>query len=275
MRIVIPMAGKGERFLKHGYKDPKHLIKVGKDYMIKQALDKFPGEQDIVFIVNRTHLRKTQIKNVLTELSPKAKIIPINYRKRGPVWAVIRALSLDPNYIPDEKPILVSYCDFGVEWDYGKFIETLRNSKCDGCVVSYLGFHPHLLDREKRYAGMTVNNKNWVTAIKEKYSFTENLMDSHQSAGSYYFRQGILLKKYAKMLLRLGKSVNGEYYVSQLYELMIKDGLRVLAYPVSYFLQWGTPEDLEHYKYWHNVFGSKNYFDLLSRLLGTQKIRRY
>ena len=50
-------------------------------------------------------------------------------------------------------------------------------------------------------------------------------------------------------------SLNGEYYASLVYNLLVKDKLKVFVYDkVPHFLQWGTPEDLEEYKYWVEIF---------------------
>ena len=30
-------------------------------------------------------------------------------------------------------------------WDYNDFEEFVQQTECDGCVVCYTGFHPHML----------------------------------------------------------------------------------------------------------------------------------
>ena len=48
--------------------------------------------------------------------------------------------------------------------------------------------------------------------------------------------------------------VGEEYYVSMPYKLMIEDGLNILVYELNYFMQWGTPQDLQDYLYWSSIF---------------------
>ena len=57
--------------------------------------------------------------------------------------------------------------------------------------------------------------------------------------------------------------VNGEYYVSMVYKPMIKVGLNIQVYIIKQYMQWGTPEDLEDYKYWSKNFNLifANYID--------------
>jgi hypothetical protein len=49
--------------------------------------------------------------------------------------------------------------------------------------------------------------------------------------------------------------LNGEYYISLVYNLMLRDGLPVLVYDkIPHFCQWGTPEDMEEYNNWSTIF---------------------
>ena len=66
-----------------------------------------------------------------------------------------------------EMPTIVNYCDFSWRWNYKDFEDTVLNNQCDGCVISYKGFHPHLIG-ENLYASMSHRN-NWMEEIQEKY----------------------------------------------------------------------------------------------------------
>ena len=52
MKIIIPMSGIGNRFLKAGYKDIKPLIEVDGKTIVEHAIDIFPQEEDFIFICN-------------------------------------------------------------------------------------------------------------------------------------------------------------------------------------------------------------------------------
>ena len=49
-------------------------------------------------------------------------------------------------------------------------------------------------------------------------------------------------------------NINGEYYVSLVYNLMIKDGLYNTVYEVPNMLQWGTPLDVKMYQQWSDYY---------------------
>ncbi|HNI25561.1 MAG TPA: hypothetical protein PLJ29_04325, partial [Leptospiraceae bacterium] len=61
---------------------------------------------------------------------------------------------------------------------------------------------------------------------------------------TYYSRSGAVMKKYFDLTMQKDISLNGEYYASVVYNLLVQDGLRVRIFEISHMLQWGTPENL-------------------------------
>ena len=111
----------------------------------------------------------------------------------------------------------------------------LQEHKPDGCVPAYRGFHPHSLGRTN-YAFMRVEN-GWMQEIQEKKPFTENKMDEFASSGTYYFSEGRLMKHFFAELVAKDESVNGEFYCSVAYNLMVEAGLLVSVYELQHFMQ--------------------------------------
>lgn len=251
MKIIIPMSGTGSRFLRAGYTDPKPLIRVNYRPIIEHVVNLFPGDDEFVFICRREHLQHTNMRSILLSLKPRATIVEIEGSKLGPVYAVSQAFE----HIRDDEQVIVNYCDFFMDWDYGDFKRSVMENKCAGAVVAYKGFHPHLLHADNFYASMRVDDRNMMLEIKEKHSFTEEKMDSPQSVGTYYFAKGSYVKKYFTELMEKKVTYGEEYYVSLVYNLLKEDGLDIFVYDkVPYFLQWGTPEDLREYQYWSEIF---------------------
>jgi NDP-sugar pyrophosphorylase family protein len=248
MHIVIPMSGIGKRFLDADYTDPKPLIQVEGRPIIAHVVDMFPGETKFTFICNEEHLKNTKMREVLTKLVPNANIISIEPHKKGPVYAVSKIYDL----IGDEEEVIVNYCDFGKNWDYDAFLKDIRSNKADGAISAYRGFHPHMLGTIN-YAFMR-EKENWMLEIQEKKPFTENRMAEYASDGTYYFRTGAILKKYFNLTMKEDISVNGEYYVSVVYNLLLRDSLKVRIFEIKHMLQWGTPGELEEYLYWSEIF---------------------
>lgn len=272
MKLVIPMSGSGSRFVAAGYSSLKPLIQVEGRPLISHVLDMFPGEEDVVFICNEEHLSTTDIISVLKTLKPKGTIITVPGKQKGPVAALTHAFK----EIADDEDVMVSYCDFTQDWDYASFKDSTKNGQFAGAVPAYTGFHPHLL-RKNLYAGIIADENNVMLNIQEKHCFTENPEDSYHSSGVYYFSSGKLLKRYATELIESNIHLNGEYYASMVYPMLLRDTLPVAVPKIHTFMQWGTPEDLEEYEAWsrliHAELGKeKPYTDIPSSREGLVKI---
>lgn len=248
MKIIIPMSGIGKRFVEAGYKEPKPLIIVEDKTIIEHIVNLFPGEKDFVFICNDQHLRETNMREILNKIVPNCKIYEVSVKNRkGPVDAVMQIADREIN---DDDEIIVSYCDYGTVWDYEKFKIEIKD--VDGAIPCYIGFHPHMLGGDN-YAFVKEENKNFI-AIQEKKPFTNDKMKEYASNGTYYFKSGKILKKYFQELIDKNISVNNEFYVSMVYNLMKEDGLNIGVFEIEKMLQWGTPKDLEEYLVWSNYF---------------------
>jgi NDP-sugar pyrophosphorylase family protein len=248
MQIVIPMSGFGQRFIDAGYKDPKPLIEIDGKPIIEHVVNLFPGEENFLFICNSDHLANTNMREILKRIAPQGKIFEIAPHKKGPVYAVSQIF----DEIDNEQEIIVNYCDFSTYWDYPDFLKHTRDRKADGAIPSYKGYHPHMLGTTN-YAFMR-DKEQWMLEIKEKEPFTNNRMQEYASNGTYYFKSGGIVKKYFNALMDQDINLKGEYYVSLIYNLLVKDNLKVSIYEIQHMLQWGTPADVEEYNMWSNLF---------------------
>jgi len=248
MQIVIPMSGEGRRFLDAGYLTPKPLIVVDDKSIIEHIVGLFPGESRFTFICNRDHLAQTGMQTLLRSIAPGCEVVSISPHKKGPVFAVAQAF----DRIDDDEEVIVNYCDFSKHWDYGDFLKHTRSRNADGAVCAYRGFHPHMLG-STNYAFMREKDQ-WMLEIKEKEPFTTNRMQEFASDGTYYFKKGAYVKKYFLQLMEKNIHINGEYYVSLVYNLLREDNLRVSIYEIQHMLQWGTPGDLDEYQRWSRYF---------------------
>ncbi len=248
MKIVIPMAGTGQRFTDKGYITPKPLIKVDDKPFIEHVVKLFPNEENFIFICNSIHIQETNLEEVLNRIAPKCQIVKISPHKKGPVYSVCQVEDM----IDDDEEIIVNYCDFGTYWNYSDFLSRTRKQNSDGAIPAYKGFHPHMLGKIN-YAFMREKDRMLIE-IREKLPFTNNRMNEFASNGTYYFKKGKYIKKYFNQLMKENINFNGEYYVSMVYNLLVQDNLSVSVYEIQHMLQWGTPEELEEYKYWSDYF---------------------
>jgi NDP-sugar pyrophosphorylase family protein len=191
------------------------------------------------------------MREILVSISPNCKIYSVpNENRRGPVDAVAQIF----DYIDDKSEIIVSYCDYGTHWDYLGFLDDIANKGSDGAIACYTGFHPHMLGSDN-YAFVKMDGDKAVE-VQEKKPFTNDKMSELASNGTYYFKSGKILKHYFQKLIDFDISLNNEYYVSLVYNLLIEDGLLVTTFLIENMLQWGTPYDLENYKAWSEYFSN-------------------
>lgn len=248
MTIIIPMSGRGQRFIDKGYKEPKPLILMEGKPIIEHVVDMFSQKDRFIFICANDHLENTEMRSILKRIAPHGEIIGIEPHKLGPIHAVRQVYKL----ISDDEEIIVNYCDFGCYWDYEDFLEHTRTRGADGAIPAYKGFHPHMLGTTN-YAFMRDENQ-WMLEIQEKKPFTENRMNEYASSGTYYFRTGEIMKRHMDLTIERNIALNGEFYVSVVYNLLIESGLKVSIYEIQHMLQWGTPEDVEEYRYHSEYF---------------------
>ncbi len=262
MQIVVPMSGFGERFRRAGYTVPKPLIEIEGKPIVAHVVDLFPGETDFVFVCNRDHLDDPAfaMAEQLMRYCPTGRIVGIAAHKLGPVNAVMQALdALDP-----AQPTIVNYCDFTAVWDYAAFKRDVAESRCDGAIPCYTGFHPHMTGSTNyayvRTETMAANNgrtRQKVLAIQEKQPYTDQPMSEYASSGTYYFSSAAKMADcFERCMARPELALNGEYYASLAYRPLLEDGGLVTVYELDHFMQWGTPEDLAEYRYWSQAFRS-------------------
>jgi NDP-sugar pyrophosphorylase family protein len=264
MKIIIPMAGTGQRFVEAGYTVLKPFIKAGGRMIIDHILDMFDRKNDeFFFVVNGDTARDPWAMQVLNDAVRKKTIYSCPMNSAGPVFSMFNAHKRDdPNLTPlfddidDEEEVIVTYCDNPYLWDYPRFLQYVDTHAVEGVILSHKGFHPHRLG-STYMAYMKINNSAGdlrVQEIKEKEPYTQHPMREHASTGTYYFRKGHYIKRYFEQLIIQGMShSNGEFYVTLVYNLMIQDGMYVTAYPSNHVAVFGTPAELENFNAWQKI----------------------
>jgi len=109
----------------------------------------------------------------------------------------------------------------------------------------------------------------WVQDIQEKQPFTANRMQEYASSGTYYFSSGQLMLSAFKETIKNQLSLGGEFYVSLAYKSLLTKKLPVAIFPIKYFMQWGTPEDLREYEEWSKIFQKLLKFNINTKKYGS------
>ncbi|MFA5138753.1 MAG: NTP transferase domain-containing protein [Elusimicrobiota bacterium] len=247
MKIVIPMAGRSRRFSEVGYTVPKPFIDIDGSPMIERVCRMFSQTDEFIFVCDQGHLSEPAYSRILEAAAARKRIVGIPAHDDGPLAT---SLAADPWMAP-EDPVIVSYCDFVVRWDYRQFL--MKASMADGAIAVFRGFHPASLG-ETKYAYLRTNERQEMEELREKESFTDDRVNEWASAGIYYVDTWASYKEYARRVLSGPERVASEFYCSLIYNPMVQDGKAIATFEVDRFICWGTPEDLEEYGFWSQYF---------------------
>lgn len=231
------MAGEGNRFRKEGWTTPKPLIEMnGKPLFIRAIesvrVDGAPMKYS--FIVRQEHIDEYGIDNSIRAVLPEATVCSVEKTTRG---AVETCLIAEPG-IADEDAVVVTDCD--LEFDSKRYRRLIAESLGSpdargGALVSFESDEPRY-----SYAEADSNGRVIRTAEKE-------VISNHALCGAYFFASGKEFKAAAHRLLDEPVMLKPEYYVSLLYNYLLKDGSPVWLAPMEMYRSYGTPEELKQW----------------------------
>ncbi len=239
LHVIMPMAGEGSRFLKEGWTTPKPLIELNGQPLFKHAISSVT-DKDIPmkysFIVCQEHIDKYQIDKEIKSFLPEANLFSVLKTTRGAVETCLMAESV----ITNEDAVIIMDCD--LEFRSKRFIEIIKgilNQPIEhvtgGALVSFES-------NESRYSYAAVGEDGFVIRTAEK-----EVISNHALCGAYFFSSGRRFKQIAHKLLKESVFTKPEYYVSILFNYLLKDGEKVWLAPVEEYYSYGTPEELKRY----------------------------
>ena len=240
------MSGTGSRFIEKGYAEIKPLVPVFGKPIIKSIVENFSDEDHFIFICRKEHLANKDLKLevYLKSLATNTTVTEVENHKLGPVHSILQI----QDQIDKSADLIVNYCDFDWRWNYTDFKKWLLEEKPKAALCVYSGFQPHYIN-PATYA-YTRNHQNNVLEIREKQSFTKYREEEPAASGTFYFANGQLLLDACNWLVGRNENINGEYYVSLLYNYFPSIGMKTMTYFIQHFMQWGTPQDLEEFIFW-------------------------
>lgn len=229
LNIVIPMAGRGSRFAKAGYKMPKPLIDIHRHYMIEYVVKNLTPkcEHKFIFICQEEHLQKYNLQEVLRDIAPGCEIVTIDHITEGAACTVLLA----EDYINNDSQLMIANSDQYVDTDINNYLAEIRDY--DGLIMTMPANDP-------KWSFIKYDENGFVTLVREK-----EVISNEATVGIYNFKHGSDFVKYAKQMIDKDIRVNNEYYVAPVYNEMIEANAKIAFCDVGdkmYGL--GIPEDL-------------------------------
>ena len=231
LNILIPMAGAGSRFEKAGYTFPKPLVEMNGKPMIQVVVDNINIDAHYIFIVQKAHQEKYNLKQTLNLIAPGCDIVVIDGITEGAACTTLLA----KQYIDNDKALVIANSDQYVEWFSDEFMYNMTSSNVDAGILTFKSTHP-------KWSFAKCDDNGFVTEVAEK-----NPISNIATVGIYYWKKGSDYVKYAEEMINSNIRVNNEFYVCPVFNQAIADGKKIKTYNIDKMWGIGTPEDLNFF----------------------------
>ncbi len=255
-KVLIPMAGAGQRFAEAGYQVHKPAIMTIDRFdghqkpMVVCATKDLPGvrkDGSNVIYVDRTFHKKDGVEDAIRQYYEKAQFITINHLTQGQACTCMLA----ENYLNPKEPLLIAGCDNGMDIDVAAFQELTRD--CD-CIVFTYRHNEAVLSNPNAYGWMITDNEGNITGTSIKKAISDTPMEDPAVVATFWFREaGIFLEATEKMI-REDDRIRGEFYVDQTVKHVLDLHYRAKIFDIDRYVGWGTPADYEGYQKTYTYF---------------------
>jgi dTDP-glucose pyrophosphorylase len=223
LQILVPMAGRGSRFINSDFIEPKPLISWNNKNMIQHVVDNFFASDVNFFIIKRE-------EHTISFENDEVNIIDINYVTDGPATTAYLAKDL----IDLEQELIITNCDQIIkDWNKDLFLSFAR--RYDGVLGCFIS-------NSNKNSYVKVDDNNLVTDVKEKV-----VISNIATNGLHYWKKAkYFFESYDEMKLNNDRT-NNELYVAPSYNYLIKNKYKIGIYMFNQHFPIGTPEDLKKY----------------------------
>jgi len=233
VKILIPMAGEGSRFIKEGYTFPKPLIDVDGKPMIQAVVENLDFNNEYIFLVRKEHIEKYEgLVDTLDRITNgRFQIVKVDSLTEGAACTALLA----EEHIDNDEDLLIANSDQIIDYSSQNFRMLKALSKCSGIVFTFNAVHP-------KWSFIKTNSRGFATEVAEKRPISDIA-----TCGIYWYRKGSDFVKYAKQMIEKNIRVNNEFYIAPVYNELIRDGKDLIPFYVHEMWGIGTPEDLRRY----------------------------
>lgn len=229
IHLIMPMGGAGSRFTKNGFEVPKPLIQINNKpflYWATKSITNFVDVLDITFVVLEEHIKNFNIDKEIKKHFPDSNIIVLSKMLNGAVLTCMEGVK----NINDNLPIIFNDCDhLFICNDFNKYCEDGLFDNMDGALLTFKSNDP-------KFSFLQLDeNKNVIKTI-EKVAISDKAI-----CGAYYFKNKDIFLTNAKKYLE--ECEYSEYFMSGVYNTMIKDNEIIKNFTVDLHIAFGTPEE--------------------------------
>jgi len=239
MNIVMPLAGRGSRFVAEAHKNPEYakpkpLINIAGTPMVKWATDSLPLTQEdkLIFLVLKEHIDKHRIDEQLKGIyGEQATIITVDQVTEGAACTALLA----KKFINNEEELIIMDSDQYIEGiSLFKEIEKYRGK--------IAGMIPVFYANNSKWSFSKTNEEGDVIEVAEKIQISRNA-----NIGAYYFAKGRFFVAAAEEMIAENDRTNGEFYIAPSYNYLIRRGKNVRLCRLKFVHGLGIPKDVDDF----------------------------
>jgi NDP-sugar pyrophosphorylase family protein len=234
LNIVVPMAGRGSRFLSEGFTLPKPLIPVLGRPMIDVVVNNVrpASPHRFIYLCLEEHIVTYGLEAKLSALTPGCVIVPVRAVTEGAACTVLLARE----YIDDADPLMIANSDQWVDASIDDYLRAFDDPSVDGLIMTMWADHP-------KWSYIRFDDAGKAIEVVEK-----EVVSNEATVGIYNFRHGRDFVRAADAMIAKELRVNGEFYVAPTYNQLIDEGQRIAHCNVGRELDGmyglGIPSDL-------------------------------
>ncbi|WP_063660006.1 glycosyltransferase family 2 protein [Aliivibrio fischeri] len=235
LNIVIPMAGRGSRFLKEGYHLPKPLIDVNGKHMIEVVINNLKPscKHRFIFVCQNEHIEKYNLRTVFEKNCDAFEVIGIDGITEGAAITVLKARE----FFENDDALMIANSDQWVDIDINDYLDDIHKRQLAGSMLTMKANDP-------KWSYAKVDGSGRVSEVVEKI-----VISDEATVGVYNFAKGSDFCYLADFMIDENIRSQGEFYVAPVYSFMAERGQMVGIYNIGeegngmYGL--GIPTDLE------------------------------
>lgn len=234
IQLVIPMAGRGTRFVEAGYETPKPLLPIHDIPMFQVVLGNLltPQVNRVVIVARHEFNIRSLVETLSASTGVQMDLIEIDYTTGGPADSVELALP----HLDLRLPVVTANSDQYVDFNVFDFYTEILRLGLDGSILT-------MQDSDPKWSYARIED-GLVAEVREK-----EVISSFATVGIYGFRSAELLKRAFDLMRAADARVNGEFYVAPAYNELVARNGRITAHdlgPVATVMYGlGTPSDYE------------------------------
>ncbi len=231
LNLIMPMAGGGTRFENHGFTVPKPLIQIhGKPFFYWAVQSVVNGIEvgNITFAVLQEHIEKWEIDKRILEYYPGSQFRIIPQVLNGALLTCLEGIK----DISNAEPVLFNDCDHAFRCRaFADHCNGGGRGEVDGGLLTFVSDDP-------RYSYVKFDGDGSVCGTVEK-----EVVSNEAICGAYYFRNKEVFLTAADTYLQ--NCNYSEYFLSGVYNEMVKKKMQIKTFQTDMHISFGTPEEYE------------------------------